>query len=171
MEEGPQPTPIFIVRRTRALADRNTRAARVVGAYRKEAEARAAVARLEASEANTTGQIDFKIESSALGELSWQEGFITWADALEQPDARPFIQAGDWDGQSVVLVMHNRPVQDDHGLSDGKLIGVFINPQSAEEAVRRVEGQPGFRDHPRGFRKVRLRLGEHQPWADVDALE
>lgn len=171
MENGPQPPPIFIVRRTRAIGDGKGRAARVVGAYREEAAAQAAVARLEKSEANPTDRVSSKIESYVLGELSWQEGFITWADALEDPEARRFIRKGDWDGQSVVLVMHNRPVQNDQDLAKGKTLGVFINPQSAEEAIRRVEGQPGFRDYPRGFRQVRLRLDEHQPWADVDALE
>lgn len=171
MGDGRQPVPIFIVRRTRALAGGENRAARVVGAYREEEQARTAVAGLKTSEASASGPIDFKIESYSLGEVSWQEGFITWAEALEDPEAHLFVQSGDWDGQSVVLVMHNRLVQDGRGLTDGKMLGVFINAQSAEEVIRRVEGQPGFRDYPRGFRRVRLRLGEYQPWADVDALE
>ncbi|AMB44063.1 hypothetical protein [Methylobacterium sp. AMS5] len=50
---------------------------------------------------------------------------------------------------TVYLLWHVRA--DDQHADDAKLIGVYRSQESADAAVLRVKGQPGFRDHPEGF--------------------
>lgn len=50
---------------------------------------------------------------------------------------------------TVYLLWHVRA--DDPCHEDAKLIGVYRSQASADAAVLRVKGQPGFRDHPEGF--------------------
>lgn len=40
---------------------------------------------------------------------------------------------------------------DDQSEEDAKLIGVYRSRDSADAAMSRAKGQPGFRDHPEGF--------------------
>jgi hypothetical protein len=49
----------------------------------------------------------------------------------------------------VYLLWHVRV--DDQYADDAKLIGAYRSRESADPAVLRVKGQPGFRDHPEGF--------------------
>ncbi|MCP1540156.1 DUF7336 domain-containing protein [Methylorubrum extorquens] len=50
---------------------------------------------------------------------------------------------------TVYLLWHVRA--DDQHSEDAKFIGVYRSHESANAAVLRVKGQPGFRDHPEGF--------------------
>jgi len=50
----------------------------------------------------------------------------------------------------TVYVLQHAHEHDD-ALEDVKMIGVYSSEAKAREAIERVVGQPGFRDHPDGF--------------------
>ena len=53
--------------------------------------------------------------------------------------------------EDQVHVLHHVRDDDVHA-DDAKLIGVYRSLTAAEAAIARLVDQPGFRDHPEGFR-------------------
>ena len=49
----------------------------------------------------------------------------------------------------VFVLQHERELGAD--VNEVKFIGVYSSKGEAEDAVERLRGQPGFRDHPDGF--------------------
>lgn len=45
------------------------------------------------------------------------------------------------------------------GTDDAKLIGIYPSEDAARAAARRLEGQPGFRDHPDAFEISEYEVG------------
>jgi hypothetical protein len=50
----------------------------------------------------------------------------------------------------TVYVLHHIRKDDKYG-DNAKLIGIYRSKNNANDAIRRLAGQPGFRDHPKGF--------------------
>jgi len=50
----------------------------------------------------------------------------------------------------TVYVLHHVQADDEFG-DDAKLIGVYRSHEAATQAIERLKGQPGFREHPEGF--------------------
>lgn len=50
--------------------------------------------------------------------------------------------------KSVFVVQHSYVLS---GCEETKLIGVYATRQAADEAIRRLQVAPGFRDHPTEF--------------------
>ncbi len=48
--------------------------------------------------------------------------------------------------KSVYLVWHTNPLN-----KDEKLTGVYSTRQKANESIKRLTKQPGFKSHPEGF--------------------
>jgi len=51
----------------------------------------------------------------------------------------------------MLYLLHHRHVSDDKSDEDVKLIGIYTTSEAAEAAIARVQGAPGFVDHPDGF--------------------
>ena len=52
--------------------------------------------------------------------------------------------------RTVVYLLHH-VLPDDEYEDCAKLIGVYSSQEEATSAIKRLDGQPGFRDHPDGF--------------------
>ena len=63
----------------------------------------------------------------------------------------------------VHLLWHVR--SDDEHSDDSKLLGVYSSETSAKVAIERVEGQPGFVDHPNGFQVVSYEI-DNDSWSE-----
>jgi hypothetical protein len=64
----------------------------------------------------------------------------------------------------TVYVLHHVRKDDKYG-DDAKLIGVYRSKASAKEAIKRLSGQPGFRDPPKGFNIEPYQLDQDH-WAE-----
>lgn len=49
-----------------------------------------------------------------------------------------------------VYVLHHVRKDDEYG-DNAKLIGIYHSAAKANDAIARLAGLPGFRDHPEGF--------------------
>ena len=63
-----------------------------------------------------------------------------------------------------VFVLHHVNPQDEYG-DRAKLIGVYSSEEEATSAIQRLDGQPGFRDHPDGF-QVNEHVLNRDSWTD-----
>ncbi len=52
---------------------------------------------------------------------------------------------------AVFLLWHVMPVDPEDPVDDEKLIGVYESEASAEAAIARLRGKPGFAESPEGF--------------------
>ncbi len=61
----------------------------------------------------------------------------------------------------TVFIVHHVRSDDEYG-NDAKLIGVYRTACAAEAATKRLAHQPGFEDHPTGWRINRYELDQDQ---------
>ena len=65
---------------------------------------------------------------------------------------------------SSVFFLYHREEKQPNGFQGRKLIGVYSTAEKAREAVARIGGQPGFREHPEDW-YTEERLLDRDDWA------